>query len=66
MTTIIRRTRRRHPVRLLTKLAVIVLALALVVWAFMVVWIKGGPKPVHRIVIAIPAPHMPALAGRRA
>jgi hypothetical protein len=42
------------------------LALALVGWAFMVIWTKGGPQPVHEIVIAIPAPQMPPAAGGRA
>ncbi len=66
VTTIIRRTRRRRPARLLTMLAVLIPAVVLFAWAFMVIWTKGGPQPVHRIVIAIPAPQMPAMAGRRA
>jgi hypothetical protein len=64
--TIIRRTRRRHAAPLLTGLAMVILAVALVGWAVMIVWKKGGPQPVHSIVIAIPAPQMPAIAGRRA
>ncbi len=47
-------------------LAVLIPAVVLFAWAFMVIWTKGGPQPVHRIVIAIPAPQMPAMAGRRA
>ncbi len=66
MPTIIRRTRRRHAAPLLTGLVMVILAVALVGWAVMVIWIKGGPQPVHKIVIAIPAPQMPAFAGRRA
>jgi hypothetical protein len=49
----------------LTGLVVFMVVAALVGWAFMIIWSKGGPQPVHRIVIAIPAPQMPALAGRR-
>lgn len=50
---------------LASMLAVVVLALA-VAWLVMAIWIKGGPQPVHRIVIVIPAPQLPATARPRA
>jgi len=43
-----------------------VLALALAAWIIMAIWKKGGPQPVHDIVIALPAPQMPPATGRPA
>jgi hypothetical protein len=43
-----------------------ILASVAIACAFLVVWVKGGPQPVHEIVIAIPAPQMPATTGRPA
>jgi hypothetical protein len=53
----------------LTVLAAVILVLVLafaLARVFVVIWAKGGPQPVHQIVIAIPAPQMPPAAGRRA
>lgn len=45
-------------------MAVLVLALVLAAWVSIVVWAKGGPQPVHAIVVALPAPHAtPAMGG---
>ncbi|MDP9056075.1 MAG: hypothetical protein M3N34_01895 [Pseudomonadota bacterium] len=71
MTTIIRRDRRRHlghPALLLIAVAAAVLVAVLAAWALMVIWKRGGPQPVHEIVIAIPAPRTgsPHLAAHSA
>jgi hypothetical protein len=46
-----------HPVPVLVAVAATILVVALAVWVLMIIWTKGGPQPVHEIVIAIPAPH---------
>jgi hypothetical protein len=66
VTTIIRRYRRQQLAPLLTAIAAALLALAVLAGLFMVIWIKGGPQPVHEIVIAIPAPLIHPAPGRRA
>lgn len=66
VTTIIRRTRRRQLAPLLPAIGAAVLLAVLAAWVLTIIWTKGGPQPVHEIVIAIPAPQVPAPAGRRA
>jgi hypothetical protein len=42
------------------------LGVAVAAGLLVMLWAKGGPQPLHEIVIALPAPQTPATAGRGA